>query len=214
MNRTKIINLLANKISAKSYLEIGTRIHSHNYVKINIPNKVGVDPCIVKFDREPTYKLTSDEFFFQNQNYFDIIFIDGLHEAQQFYRDIVNSLSFLNKGGYIICHDLNPKNYYRQLRFNDPQRIAFINRPHNKYPNLWSGDIWKAWVELKTERFDLNMFVINADFGCGVIQRGSQDLLDLGGLDLTYKNFCQNRKRWLNLISKQDFINFLSNDKN
>ena len=76
--------------------------------KINIKYKVGVDPCLEAHDREPTFKLTSDDFFAKNKETFDIIFIDGLHESEQVERDINNSLLCLNQGGYIVCHDINP----------------------------------------------------------------------------------------------------------
>ena len=73
MNRTTIINSLAKKINAKSYLEIGVRRHSDNFDKINIDHKVGVDPCLEVFDREPTYKLKSDEYFSSHNETFDLI---------------------------------------------------------------------------------------------------------------------------------------------
>jgi hypothetical protein len=77
------------KISAKSYLEIGVS-GGENFQKIRCENKVGVDP-------EPTSPATiflpSDDFFKQNKETFDVIFIDGLHHSDQVLRDINNSLA-------------------------------------------------------------------------------------------------------------------------
>ena len=42
--------------------------------------------------------MTSDAFFATNKESFDFIFIDGLHEANQVFRDAMNSLEWLNPG--------------------------------------------------------------------------------------------------------------------
>lgn len=211
--RTTIINKLANKIQAKKYLEIGVRKHSLNYDKINIPHKTGVDPDLEKqFNRDPTYKLTSDEFFAINHDKFDIIFIDGLHEADQVKQDIINSLNVLNEGGFIVCHDMNPIVYERQLLKNDPKRLQYISKEKEKNKpgwGMWNGDCWKAWVHIRNTHKELKMYVIDADQGVGIMQRGTTDLLDLNGLELTYDNLDANRKRWLNLISTDEFNSML-----
>ena len=51
------------------------------------------------------FKNTSDEFFMQNKEKFDLIYIDGWHEAPQVYKDINNSWNSLNINGIIICDD-------------------------------------------------------------------------------------------------------------
>jgi len=49
---------------------------------------------------------------------------------------------------------------------------------------------------------------VDTDYGCGVITQGSQTVLDLKGLEVSYKNFDKNREEWLNLISPEDFENY------
>lgn len=211
-SRTKIINLLSNQIGAKSYLEIGVRIHSLNFDKINIDHKVGVDPCIETFDREPTFKLTSDDFFAKNTETFDIIFIDGLHEARQVECDILNSLRILNKGGFIVCHDMNPAIYERQLPKEDPKRKEYVLREKakgNPRYGLWNGDCWKAFVKIRSERKDLSMYTVDTDFGCGVICFGGQELLNIKEKNINYQNLEKYRKEWLNLISLDEFCALL-----
>ena len=209
MNRTAIINHLAKKIDAKTYLEIGVRDHTQNFDKITIQHKVGVDPDSEKScDREPTYKITSDQFFLSNNETFDIIFIDGLHEAGQVERDILNSLDFLNDGGYIICHDMNPIIYERQLLLRDPKRIEYSLREKEKGNpeyGLWNGDCWKAFVKLKIYRDDLVMKTVDTDFGVGVIHKGSQEKINTKLRDLEFDKLERNRKEWLGLISVDDF---------
>ena len=56
-------------------------------------------------DRFSFFKNTSDEFFLNNKEMFDIIYIDGWHEAPQVYKDINNSWNTLNINGIIICDD-------------------------------------------------------------------------------------------------------------
>ncbi len=54
------------------------------------------------------------------------------------------------------------------------------------------------------ERDDLEMCVIDADMGLGVIRRGSQEKIELA--ELTYENFDKNREEWLNLTSLNQFV--------
>lgn len=187
MERTQIINLLIDKISAKKYLEIGV-CEGKNISKVNCEYKLGVDPNL---ESKSDIKLKSDEFFEQNQETFDVIFVDGLHHADQVYRDIINSLNILNDGGYVVCHDVNPTCEDHQII---PYRGGF-----------WNGDCWKAFVELRRTRNDLEMYTVDTDCGCGIIQKGKQDLLD-GSDELTWENLEKNRNSWLNLISVEKFL--------
>jgi hypothetical protein len=192
MNRTEIIQALINKINGKRYLEIGMG-PGLNFTSIVCEYKVCVDPTPTV---PVTFSLTSDDFFEQNKDIYDVIFIDGLHWSEQVYKDIINSLNVLNDGGYIICHDMNPHS-------------EFIQRyPQPKIESEWTGDCWKAWVKLKTERDDLQMSVVDTDYGCGIISRGKQDKINLNG-DLTWDLLDSNRKELLNLISVDEFKNML-----
>ena len=186
MTRTDIIQLLIDKIKAKSYLEIGVS-GGENFQTIRCENKVGVDPELTS---PATIFLTSDEFFKQNKDTFDVIFVDGLHHADQVLRDITHSLKILNEGGYIVCHDMNPEKEEHQI-------IPFTG-------GTWNGNCWEAFVQLRQERSDLKMCVVNTDHGCGIIQKGKQELLEINK-KVNYKNFNKNRKEWLNLIEVTDF---------
>ena len=56
-------------------------------------------------ERFSFFNNTSDNFFVSNKEKFDIIYVDGWHEAPQVYKDINNSWNFLNINGIIICDD-------------------------------------------------------------------------------------------------------------
>ena len=65
-------------------------------------------------------KLTA----FENcEDFFDLIFIDGLHHYEQVKKDINNSLKFLKKGGVCIIDDTSwlpyIKNEYRDNSSNE-----------------------------------------------------------------------------------------------
>lgn len=50
-------------------------------------------------------KMTSDEFFAQNDKKFDFIYIDGNHQADIVLRDGINSIKCLNPGGFLAFDD-------------------------------------------------------------------------------------------------------------
>jgi hypothetical protein len=188
MIRTEIIQLLIDKIGGKNYLEIGMG-PGVNFASINCEYKTCVDPAPTV---PVTFSLTSDSFFEQNKDTYDVIFIDGLHWSEQVYKDIINSLNVLNEGGYIVCHDMSPHS-------------EFVQRyPQPKPQSEWTGDCWKAWVKLKIEQDDLSMAVVDTDCGCGIITRGRQETLTITSA-LTWDVLDNNRKELLNLITVDEF---------
>ena len=74
---TDVINFLIRQYGYRSYLEIGVD-KNRNYNHIECKLKHGVDPNV-----PCTFKMTSDEFFATTSTMYDLIFIDGLHEAEQ-----------------------------------------------------------------------------------------------------------------------------------
>lgn len=169
----------------KSFLEIGTD-RGEAFKAINIDKKVSVDP-----DRRTnaTYYMTSDEYFEQTTDKFDIIFIDGLHEYSQVDRDIKNALKHLNKHGVIIMHDCHPNSEACQ-------------RHCSYYPGgEWTGDCWKAYVKNRAE-LQYEMFVWDHDWGCGVIDTDTIKLSDTSKLPIdmskmTYTDFVTHPE-WMN----------------
>lgn len=190
-NRKEIIQFLIDKFNYQSYLEIGLS-NGKNINSIKCHMKIGVDPVLKEFKNKNfiAIEMTSDEYFENHIVKYDIIFIDGLHHADQVHRDIENSLKFLNECGTIVCHDMNPHR----------EKMQIVPR----IQSTWTGDCWKAWVKLRKERKDLTMFVVDTDYGCGIIQNGEQEILKTD-LPITYENFASNKKEWLNLISVEEF---------
>jgi len=191
ITRTNIINKLIKDSQHHRYLEIGIG-NNENFNNIICNHKESVDPAIGQYSAAaPTYKLSSNDFFNIQlpDTKWDIIFIDGLHEYEQVYKDLTNSIKHLAPNGHIVCHDMNP-----------------ILEEHQAVPRVskcWNGDCWKAWVKLRTENTEFNMYVLNTDNGCGVLTRSEAPTvkLDIELSELTYNNLEQNRIEWLNLIN-------------
>ena len=195
--RWDIINYLVDKNNYKSYLEIGVQDYTSNCEKINVEYKVAVDPA-------PKGKCdfvgTSDDYFasLSEDVKFDIIFIDGLHHSNQVIKDIENSIKHLNIEGTIVVHDCLPETFNNQLR--------------DDHGGEWTGDVWKAMVYLKGRRDDLDIKVVDHDWGCGIIKRGTQTLIEKLELeDIHWSLFEEKRNEILSVITEQQFLKIYDN---
>ena len=193
--RYDLINYLIENNDFKRYLEIGV-YNGDNIKNIKIEHKDGVDPGLEGVISEyVNYPVSSDTFFNTlNKNVkYDIIFIDGLHHSEQVDKDIKNSLEHLNDGGYILLHDCNPPEEFLQIV---PRQSG-----------LWNGDVWKSIVKLRCAEPNLEVCVVDTDWGIGVIKRGSQYLYNEESLEncLNWEYFDKNREELLNLISVDRF---------
>ncbi len=150
MKRVELINTLIERNRFQNYLEIGCA-KNRTFNQVQAANKVGVDPI-----SGGTVRKTSDEFFAQSKETFDVIFIDGLHHWEQVLRDVENGLAALSPKGVMILHDCLPTKEVHQLREPSPQSRA------------WTGDVWKAVVELRGWPH-IDVAVLNSDWGLGVI---------------------------------------------
>lgn len=166
MNRTELLNRLIDQHGYCSYLEIGVHNNSHNFDYIRTYAKVGVDPDP---KAKPTHVMTSDEFFDHNKSLFDLIFIDGLHQHDQVYKDVLNALDCLTPDGTIVCHDCLPLTFEAQ----DPEAWNEKGVPGF----IWNGDCWRAIVRLRQEHPEICMLIMNSDHGLGVIRKGEQEVM-------------------------------------
>lgn len=199
MERADIINHLIKTYDYKSYLEIGYG-NGYTFDKVIAPTKIGVDggrglnpvdTTAIRMRSEDYFKMVS----IQGDTKYDIIFIDGSHLREDVEKDVTSSLEFLNENGSIVMHDCNPPNKFFQEREQSP------------HVSGWMGDVWKAFVKFRTIREDIEMCVVDTDYGCGVVRFGKQNVLKIDiEKDLVYESFEQNREEWLNLISIEDFL--------
>lgn len=75
------------------YLELGI-LCGTNFQSLMIENKQSVD--IIAYSIKPTHLMKTDDFFDQNKDIFDIIYIDADHEYNQVIKDYNNSVDCLS----------------------------------------------------------------------------------------------------------------------
>ena len=136
LTRTKVLTWILNTFDYKSYLEIGCA-NGFNFRGVVNGAQLDAAVCVDPWESSlATYHMTSDEYFhtLDNSTTFDMVFIDGLHEAHQAYRDFQNAWIRLNPGGTIIFHDCNPATEI-QASYPMDERVKKWN---------WNGDVWKV----------------------------------------------------------------------
>jgi hypothetical protein len=204
--RTQIINFLIENIRSNSktsvaYLEIGVRNPDDNFNKVIADDKVGVDPA-VQFVGGTGFTLTSDSFFEQlgagvispKATTFDLVFIDGLHEANQVYSDVENALKVLRPNGYVVLHDCSPP-----LESFAREDYSFMYSPA---AGIWLGTSWKAFVKYRMCK-TLYSCCIDSDWGVGIL---SPDVnigapLDKEIMFFDYKELDSDRDNVLGMVS-------------
>lgn len=188
-SRLDLINLAIRKTDAKTYLEIGCD-KNKIFRNIHVAHKVGVDPA-----RGGTHRMTSDDFFKQNKEKFDVIFIDGLHYYDQVKKDFENSLDCLNDNGFIILHDMMPTT----------SEEAVVPIP-KIMPYTWVGDVWRLAFDLAANENIIFKLVL-IDNGCGIVWKGKQNLKSFEVKDDW--NYYANNWQTLPLISFDEIKGFL-----
>ena len=181
--RWDLIEYLIKKNNYTNYLEIGCD-QNQLFSKVIIDNKIGVDPV-----SGGNIRKTSDEFFKENNNKFDIVFIDGLHTYEQVKKDILNSIDFLNQNGIILVHDCMPDSLGKQAV--------------PRYKMQWNGDVWKAIIDLR-QKEDLDIYTCEMDQGIGIITKKKNSsllLLNKPIHKIKFRDYFDNYKEYMRVIS-------------
>lgn len=228
MMRWDILNHLIQKNNYKTYLEIGY-YKGWSFDRVNCKSKIAIDPFPCKTPEQEAapkgaiiiedlgkseeftdfskfkyiHKISSDEYFEKFHSAYDLIFIDGLHEAHQVSRDIRNALKHLNLGGTIVLHDCNP---------------PLLKHTTTGIDGCWTGDTFFAVIDYYTFEPNISYCTIDTDWGVGIIQPKQNYIPDQRIISLPPKEqllrelpekweiFDKNRKELLNLISPQEFL--------
>jgi len=198
--RTDLLNFLAERYNLQRYLEIGVQNPAQNFDKIKCPHKISVDPDPAA---GATFCMTSDEFFHRywtDQQWLeenelpgwspDLVFIDGLHTAEQVKQDFENALRVLSPWGIIILHDCNPLK----------EEHTIVPRPTPT--GHWNGDVYRFAASLlhKGKR------TVDIDNGCMVVPNGDYQVLYEPLSAWTWDIFDKSRVHALNLISWDEFV--------
>jgi hypothetical protein len=186
MMRWDHINNMIREGEHKSYLEIGYQ-NGVCFDQIKCEEKYSVDP-----NGKAMFTGTSDEFFAHcpKKRAFEVVFIDGLHHAEQVEKDIVNSI---NKVGaeIVVLHDVNPDSFDTQLV---PRQTK-----------IWHGDVWRAFVGFRLKYPDAITFCDPDDCGVGIIfvtQKVEPGFIT----DLSWEEFQENKETYLGFDSHSNPI--------
>lgn len=202
-SRTEILNYLLQFLNRETtYLEIGVRNPNDNFAHIRANSKYSVDPGY-EFKKNPVdFQLTSDEFFTQlannqilkNSIRFDLIFIDGMHLADQVNRDIINALQYIKDDGFIVLHDCNPP-----TEWHARENYCLINLPEKFY---WNGTTWKAFLKYRSDD-SVHSCCVDSDWGVGIITKSHPigNAIPVQNQFYEYNVLDNNRKELLNLVS-------------
>lgn len=230
MNRMVAVQSILDTLKDATYLEIGVN-EGKSFRPIRARQKWGVDPSYkipwhrllklavssgLGITAYRLFRMTSDAFFETQKEMIaasgiDACFVDGLHTYEQSLRDVLNALQYLNPNGVILVHDCNPTTKLMALPAANFEAMKHANTAD--WDGAWCGDVWKAIVHLRSVRDDLNVFVLDCDFGIGVISRGratnrlSYSEADIRAMD--YDALASRRKELLDLRSPEFLGEFL-----
>ena len=217
MNRIRAVQRALDGRVDPVYLEIGVS-KGQAFRRISADEKIAVDPALKLSEQSRRladskarvthyFETTSDSFFadqtaFLEERPIDVALIDGLHTYEQVVSDVENTVRYLKDDGVIFLHDCNPA-------------MELIGRPAETWEDfvaqqkgplvigIWSGDVWKSIVYLRSTRRDLKVAVLKCDTGVGVVRKGTPDSrLSYSPAQiqaLNYSDLAADRKRLLNL---------------
>lgn len=188
MQRFDVLNAIAARIGARSYLEIGVR-NGETFGRVRVDHRVGVDPGPGTAATVPT---TSEQYWRETDELFDIVFVDGDHSREAALADAVAALRRIRPGGAVVLHDCSPP-------------LAVYEAP------LMCGGVWRAWVELRASHpLGASAFVVDTDLGCGVLGGPWPEVEaprpPVEAADAPWDDLDRNRAAWLNLVTSDAFL--------
>ena len=173
------LNALAEGMeSCTTYLEVGVA-QGITMRRVQVQNRWGIDP-VPQFNvnRLPAgvrfFAMRSDEFFETTQvpADFDLIFLDGLHEWRQKYRDLLNSLNRAGPNCLVLIDDVVPDDamsahpdHMEALRQKDEAGI---------FDGRWHGDVYKVLVAIRENHPELDFMLLEEP---GAVNDNAQALL-------------------------------------
>lgn len=161
------------------------------------------------------FQMTSDEFFEQHAREviahrgIDVAFVDGLHEWRQAVRDVENCLQYLNDGGVIVMHDCSPNRAIVATPYSELEQA----RKLPEWDGTWTGDVYRAVLWLRSQRCDLEVQVLDCDWGVGLVRRAETRKplqLDPNRISsFSYTELAANRRELLNLRAPETLAEFV-----
>lgn len=169
MDYRDFLPALCLKRRVKRYLEIGVST-GLLLSKMPVEWAVGVDPEFVisnnvAYGKQKLhlYNMTSDEFFADEANFAGFIpqlsFLDGYHTFDYLIRDFIAAERISNNSSIICLHDCMPSDDIMTIRHLAEWREK---TNQSRFPNAWTGDVWKIVPVLLKYRPDLRIHLVDA----------------------------------------------------
>lgn len=177
MTRADVIQSFLDLFRDPEYLEIGVN-EGETFHALHANIKIGVDPNF-RFDTSQYqsadrifHEVRSDDYFGRlatPQQLFDVIFIDGLHTAEQTLRDILNAQLYLKAGGVMIIDDIWPASYVAAISdLKTHQRLRSRLKIQNR---SWMGDVFKLLYFIDSFMQQFTMRLISNTNGQAILWR-------------------------------------------
>lgn len=198
----KLLQLTAGR---RRYLEIG--VHRGKTIEgVEALQKIGVDPFPdFNLDQLPANLeiavKTSRDFFtsFQGDK-FNLVFVDGLHEAREAYLDVIDSLNCLDEGGLILLDDVSPMDEWSALpdKGDSIEALRIRGITHGK----WYGDVWKVAAVILNNYPSLGLIYL----GRGAEDHGQAVIFRIAGNEEKFLAKDEDFQ-FMKSLSFQDYVN-------
>jgi hypothetical protein len=143
------INKLKNNSEYK-YLEVGVE-YGFTLQGVKAKHKYAVDPNIKYMDNKKikTFQMSSNEFFksLHKNEFFDVIFLDGLHVSEQLLLDFCNAIMHIKEDSWILVDDVIPRDSISAIP--DQNKSLSLRKSNENYGGVWHGDCYKILPILK-----------------------------------------------------------------
>ena len=153
-----LLERVHEEMRPRTYVEVGVRNGQSMAAAREGTLAIGIDPELdMTFEQRcetKLYKETSDQFFATHDlraelggRPVELAFIDGMHHFEFALRDFVNLERACERSSTILVHDCLPLDAETSAR----ERTTVV----------WSGDVWKLVVCLRTPRPDLQVVTVD-----------------------------------------------------
>lgn len=163
VSRVQVVQAALDLFTAPTYLEVGVN-QGKTFNALGAETKVAVDPRFL-FDYKEIaatvpgtsfHEITSDEYFgtiATRETQFDVIYLDGLHTAEQTVRDLINAITLLSPQGVIVIDDVFPNSYAASLPDRGDTRR--VRKATGDTAGAWMGDVFRLvyFVETFCQQF-------------------------------------------------------------
>ncbi len=148
------INSLARVMPfCETYLEVGVA-QGLTLEQVQVRSKIGVDPTpqfeTLKLPKGVSFYQESSDTFFENlesEVLFDLIFLDGLHEWKQTYKDLINALHHSKPTSIILVDDVIPDD--KLAAYPDWDKALKLKDAAGITDGRWQGDVFKVLIAVK-----------------------------------------------------------------